>query len=97
MYKSSQDCLTDKVMIGRCEGHQIYDTSTCIDCNSECVGASGDPRRKGQYIKRECSQSTMDYVSKPCLWHMSCRHVHIVCVPWQGLHRHRVLMQELLC
>ena len=67
MYKSSHDCPTGKVMIGRCKGNQIYDTSTCIDCNAKCMGASGDPQGKGQYIEREFLQSTMDYVCKPCL------------------------------
>ena len=64
MYKSSQDCLTGKVMIGRCEGNQIYDTSTCIDCNAECVGASKDPQGRGQFIEKECTQSTNDYTCR---------------------------------
>jgi hypothetical protein len=51
-------------MIGRCEGNQIYDTSTCIDCNPECVGASQDPQGRGQFVERECSQSTNDYTCR---------------------------------
>jgi len=50
----------------RCEGNQIYDTSTCIDCNAECVSASNDPQGRGQFIERECTQSTNDYVCRPC-------------------------------
>jgi hypothetical protein len=53
-------------MIGKCEGNQIYDTSMCIDCNAECVGADRDPQRRGQFIEKECSQSANDYVCKPC-------------------------------
>jgi hypothetical protein len=51
-------------MIGRCEGNQIYDTSTCIDCNPECVSASQDPQGRGQFVERECSQSTNDYTCR---------------------------------
>ncbi len=65
-YKSTQDCPVGKVMIGRCEGNQVYDTSICIDCNAECVGADKDPQRRGQFIERECLQSSDDYVCKPC-------------------------------
>lgn len=66
-YKSSSDCPgTGKVMIGRCEGNQIYDTSSCIDCNAECIGSDRDPQRRGQFIEKECSQSPNDYVCKPC-------------------------------
>jgi hypothetical protein len=65
-YKTTQDCPAGKVMIGRCEGNQIYDTSTCIDCNAECVSAENDPQRRGQFIERECSSSSDDYVCKPC-------------------------------
>ena len=65
-YKSTDDCPAGQVMIGRCEGNQIYDTSLCIDCNAECVGADRDPQRRGQFIERVCSQSANDYVCKPC-------------------------------
>jgi hypothetical protein len=63
-FRSSQDCPPCKVMIGRCEGNQIYDTSTCIDCNAECVSASQDPQGRGQFIEKECTQSTNDYTCR---------------------------------
>ena len=65
-YKSTDDCPSGQVMIGRCEGNQIYDTSMCIDCNAECISAENDPQRSGQFIERECSTSANDYVCKPC-------------------------------
>jgi hypothetical protein len=65
-YKLTLDCPAGKVMIGRCDGSQIYDTSTCIDCNAECVSAAADPQKRGQYVEKECSQSANDYVCRPC-------------------------------
>lgn len=66
-YKTSDDCPSKKqVVIGRCEGNQIYDTSMCIDCNAQCVGAEDDPQKRGQFIERECSTGSNDYVCRPC-------------------------------
>ena len=54
------------MVIGTCDGDQIYDTSTCIDCNAECVSASQDPQGRGQFIERECLQTSEDFVCRPC-------------------------------
>lgn len=67
-YKSNADCPRPErqVVIGKCEGNQIYDTSMCIDCNAECVSAAMDPQGRGQFIERECMQSSNDFVCRPC-------------------------------
>lgn len=66
-YKTKEDCpKKGQVVIGRCEGTQIYDTSMCIDCDAQCVGVDKDPQGRGQFIERECSAGSSDYVCRPC-------------------------------
>lgn len=65
-YSSTDQCPAGQVLIGRCDGNQIYDTSSCVPCNPQCISAAKDPQGKGQYIERVCWFNELDYRCRPC-------------------------------
>lgn len=65
-YSTTDQCPAGHVLIGRCDGNQIYDTSSCVPCNAQCISAAQDPQGKGQFIERACWFNELDYRCRPC-------------------------------